>query len=36
MAAADVGEYWVVITAGGKSFSKKFNLFEDAWFDRMF
>jgi len=33
---AEVGEYSVVITAGGKSFSKKFNLLEDAWFDKMF
>ena len=30
------GEYRVVVTAGGKSFSKKFNVLEDAWFDKMY
>jgi photosystem II stability/assembly factor-like uncharacterized protein len=33
---ADVGEYTVVVTAGGKSLVKKFQVIEDAWFDRMF
>jgi len=36
MTPADPGEYWAVITAGGKSFSKKFTILEDAWFDKMF
>jgi photosystem II stability/assembly factor-like uncharacterized protein len=33
---SDAGEYWAVITAGGKTFSKKFTILEDAWFDRMY
>jgi hypothetical protein len=33
---ADVGEYTVVVTAGGKSLVKKFQVIEDAWFDRMY
>jgi hypothetical protein len=33
---ADVGEYTVVVTAGGRSQAKKFQVIEDAWFDRMF
>jgi hypothetical protein len=33
---ADVGEFTVVVTAGGKSFTKKVQVIEDAWFDRMF
>jgi hypothetical protein len=33
---ADVGEYVVVVTAGGKTFTKKVQVIEDAWFDRMF
>jgi hypothetical protein len=33
---ADVGEYTVIVTAGGKSLSKTFRVIEDAWFDRMF
>jgi hypothetical protein len=33
---AEVGEYTVVVTAGGRSQSKKFQVIEDAWFDRMF
>jgi hypothetical protein len=33
---ADVGEYTVVVTAGGKAFVKKFQVIEDAWFDRVF
>jgi len=36
MTPADPGEYWAVITAGGKTFSKKFTILEDAWFDKMF
>jgi hypothetical protein len=33
---ADVGEYTVVVTAGGKALAKKFQVIEDAWFDRMY
>jgi hypothetical protein len=33
---ADVGEYTVIVTAGGKTFTKKVQVIEDAWFDRMF
>jgi hypothetical protein len=33
---AEVGEYVVVVTAGGKTFTKTFQVIEDAWFDRMF
>jgi len=33
---ADVGEYTVVVTSGGKSLVKRFQVIEDAWFDRMF
>jgi hypothetical protein len=33
---AEVGEYTVVVTAGGKSLVKKFQVIEDAWFDRMY
>jgi hypothetical protein len=33
---ADVGEYTVVVTASGKTFTKKVQVIEDAWFDRMF
>jgi hypothetical protein len=33
---AEVGEYTVVVTAGGKSLTKKFQVIEDAWFDRMY
>ncbi len=34
--AADPGEYTVVVTAGGKTITKKFQILEDAWFDKMF
>ena len=34
--AADVGEYTVVVMAGGKTLSKKTMILEDAWFDKMF
>lgn len=34
--AADPGEYTVVVTAGGKTFSKPTRIFEDVWFDKMF
>ena len=30
------GEYSVVVTAGGKTFTKKLALLEDVWFDRMY
>jgi hypothetical protein len=33
---AEVGEYVVVVTAGGTTFTKTFQVIEDAWFDRMF
>jgi hypothetical protein len=33
---ADVGEYTVVVTAGGTVLDKTFTVLEDAWFDRMF
>jgi hypothetical protein len=33
---ADVGEYTVIVTAGGKALAKKFQVIEDAWFDRMY
>jgi hypothetical protein len=33
---ADIGEYTVIVTAGGKTFTKKVQVIEDAWFDRMF
>jgi hypothetical protein len=33
---ADVGEYTVVVTVGGKTFTKKVQIIEDAWFDKMF
>lgn len=32
--AADVGEYVISVTAGGKTFTKKVNILEDVWFDR--
>jgi hypothetical protein len=32
--AADVGEYTISVTAGGKTFTKKVNILEDAWFDK--
>jgi len=33
---AEVGEYTVVVTSGGKALVKKFQVIEDAWFDRMY
>lgn len=36
MLPADVGTYTVVVTAGGKTFSKTVQVIEDVWFDRMF
>ncbi|MCX6549678.1 MAG: hypothetical protein NTY02_01500, partial [Acidobacteria bacterium] len=33
---ADIGEYDVSVAAGGKTFTKKVRIIEDAWFDRMF
>jgi hypothetical protein len=33
---ADIGEYTVIVTAGGKALAKTFRVIEDAWFDRMF
>ncbi|HSP89405.1 MAG TPA: hypothetical protein VLN08_00775 [Vicinamibacterales bacterium] len=33
---ADVGEYTVVVTAGGKALAKKVQVLEDVWFDRMY
>jgi photosystem II stability/assembly factor-like uncharacterized protein len=32
--ASDVGEYTVSVTAGGKTFTKKVNIIEDAWFSK--
>jgi photosystem II stability/assembly factor-like uncharacterized protein len=34
--AADPGEYAIVITAGGKSYTKTARILEDVWFDRVF
>jgi hypothetical protein len=31
-----VGEYTVVVTTDGKTFSKPFRVIEDAWFDKMY
>ncbi len=33
---ADVGEYTVVVSAGGSTYTKKVQVLEDVWFDRMF
>jgi len=33
---AEVGEYTIVVTAGGKTLSKTFQVIEDAWFDKMY
>jgi hypothetical protein len=33
---AEVGEYTVIVAVGGKSLTQKFQVIEDAWFDRMF
>jgi len=33
---ADPGEYTIVVTAGGKTLTKKAQILEDAWFDKMF
>jgi hypothetical protein len=33
---ADVGEYTVVVTAGGRTYTKQVQILEDVWFDRMF
>ena len=32
---ADVGEYTVIVTAGGKALAKKVQVLEDVWFDKM-
>ena len=34
--AADPGEYTIVVTAGGKTFTKKTQILEDVWFDKSF
>ena len=34
--AADIGEYTIVVTAGGKTFTKKTQVLEDVWFDKGF
>jgi photosystem II stability/assembly factor-like uncharacterized protein len=34
--AADPGEYTIVVTAGGKTFTKKTQILEDVWFDKAF
>ncbi len=33
---ADPGEYTIVITAGGKTYSRTARILEDVWFDRVF
>ena len=33
---AEPGEYTVVVTAGGKTFTKKTSILEDVWFDKVF
>jgi hypothetical protein len=33
---ADIGEYIISVTAGGKTFTKKANILQDAWFDRVY
>jgi hypothetical protein len=33
---ADPGEYTIVVTAGGKTFTKKTRIYEDVWFDKMY
>ena len=33
---ADPGEYTVVITAGGKTYTKTARILEDVWFDKAF
>jgi photosystem II stability/assembly factor-like uncharacterized protein len=35
-AAAEPGEYTIVVTAGGKTMTKKTNILEDVWFDKVF
>ena len=35
-APTGVGEYTVVVTAGGKTYEKKVQILEDVWFDRMY
>jgi photosystem II stability/assembly factor-like uncharacterized protein len=34
--AAEPGEYTIVVTAGGKTFTKKAQILEDVWFDKGF
>jgi hypothetical protein len=34
--AAAVGEYVISVTAGGKTFTKKASILEDAWFDKQY
>jgi hypothetical protein len=34
--AAEVGEYTIVVTAGGKTLTKKTQILEDVWFDKEF
>ena len=36
MVPADAGEYTVVVSAGGKTFTKEVQIIEDVWFDRMY
>jgi len=33
---ADIGEYTVSVTAGGRTFTRKVNILEDAWYDKVF
>jgi hypothetical protein len=33
---ADPGEYAIVVTAGGKTFTKKTRILEDVWFDKVY
>jgi photosystem II stability/assembly factor-like uncharacterized protein len=34
--AAEPGEYTIVVTAGGKTFTKQTRIYEDVWFDKVF
>jgi hypothetical protein len=34
--AADAGEYTIIVTAGGKTLSKKAQVVDDVWFDKAF
>jgi len=33
---ADIGEYVISVTAGGKTFTKKANILQDVWFDKVY